>query len=643
MLKLSLTLVFVFLSLNSFANDKDLIPINIFAQLPAVSGPELSADGEHIIAISPIDGEEMVVVSKFGSIEFTPVVKLKKEQNRIEYVSWLTNKRVLVYTSYNELIYNKRWKISRLYAVNIDGSEVKQLVLPELIQHKYSKHIRVISTLPDDQEHILVQAYTNVDNTPAVFKMNINDSSVEKIISATEEIDSWVPDSKGNIYIGVKYDYDKNKDENIVEIYFRENVNSNEWEKIYSYASLKEFYLQPIRYYKDKNALLVFTDYESDKSVLRYFDVATKAFAETVFELTDYDLERAYFEEDEFVGVGYTDDYYQVKYIDEKLSSLQQSLQKTFAKYQSYIYSSSKDKNRLIVSASTTNSPAKFFLVDLAAKKVSFWLSQYAQLEKKNLPSKQKFNYLAKDGQKMVGYLTPGSNGAKSPLVVFPHGGPASRDDMHFDIWVQMLARRGYAVLQMNFRGSDGYGNSFDKAGYKQWGKLMQTDVYDAIEWVKNNKLADTSNKCLVGWSYGGYVALTAGFQQPKEFNCVISGAGLSDLPAMVKTDNFWSDSSVTSDITVGDITKTEDLKQLRENSAIFNVEKFDSPLLLIHGTNDQIVKIAQSEDLYKALKKRKKSVEFLKLEDGTHNLDSPKNREVAFVAIDKFLAKYLK
>jgi hypothetical protein len=290
MLKLSLTLVFVFLSLNSFANDKDLIPINIFAQLPAVSGPELSADGEHIIAISPIDGEEMVVVSKFGSIEFTPVVKLKKEQNRIEYVSWLTNKRVLVYTSYNELIYNKRWKISRLYAVNIDGSEVKQLVLPELIQHKYSKHIRVISTLPDDQEHILVQAYTNVDNTPAVFKMNINDSSVEKIISATEEIDSWVPDSKGNIYIGVKYDYDKNKDENIVEIYFRENVNSNEWEKIYSYASLKEFYLQPIRYYKDKNALLVFTDYESDKSVLRYFDVATNAFAETVFELTDYYL-----------------------------------------------------------------------------------------------------------------------------------------------------------------------------------------------------------------------------------------------------------------------------------------------------------------------------------------------------------------
>jgi len=159
---------------------------------------------------------------------------------------------------------------------------------------------------------------------------------------------------------------------------------------------------------------------------------------------------------------------------------------------------------------------------------------------------------------------------------------------------------------------------------------------------VKTNQLADTANKCLVGWSYGGYVALTAGFQQPEEYKCIISGAGLSDLPAMVKTDNFWSDSKVASNITVGDVTNDAELEDLRSHSAINNVDRFVAPVLLIHGKNDQIVKMAQSEDFYDAMKKRKKKVEFLELKGGTHNLDSPKNREIAFKAIDKFLAKYL-
>jgi dipeptidyl aminopeptidase/acylaminoacyl peptidase len=641
-MKYSYLLALVLFSGTSFAKKAELVPIENFAAMPAVSSPSLSPNGQHIVAISSLDGEEMVVVSEFGSYEITPIVKLKKEQDRIEGVSWLTDRRVIIYTSYNELVYNKRWKRGRVYAIDIDGKNQIVLDLPDMIRHQYAKSINVISTLRDDPDHILAQAYSERDNTPAVYKINIHDSSAEKVVAAAEEITRWVPNSKGQIQIGFKYDHDKSKDEDTVDIFFRADLDSDKWEKIYSYASFKDFYLQPIRYYEDKNAMLVFTNFESDKDVLRYFDLETKSFGDIVFQLEDYDIGRAYFEEDEFVGVGYLDDFYQIKYLDGQQNKLQKTIQATFANYQSYIYSSSKDKNRLIVSASTTNSPTKFFLVDLQAKKANLWFSQYAGLEKVPLPSKQKFSYQARDGLQLTGYFTPGSAGKNSPLVVFPHGGPASRDDMHFDIWLQMLARRGFAVLQMNFRGSDGYGDKLEQAGYKQWGKLMQTDVYDAIEWVKTNQLADTSNKCLVGWSYGGYVALTAGFQQPKEYKCIVSGAGLSDLPAMVQTDNFWSDSKVASNITVGDITNDAELEDLQNHSAINNIDKFVAPVLLIHGKNDQVVKMAQSEDFYDAMKKRKKKVEFLELKGGTHNLDNPKNREIAFKAIDKFLAKYL-
>jgi dipeptidyl aminopeptidase/acylaminoacyl peptidase len=280
--------------------------------------------------------------------------------------------------------------------------------------------------------------------------------------------------------------------------------------------------------------------------------------------------------------------------------------------------------------------------VDLASKKVNFWLSQYAGLEKQALPAKEKYQFQSRDGLTITGYLTPGSKGAKSPLVVFPHGGPFARDDQHFDLWVQMLARRGYAVLQVNFRGSTGFSDSFEVAGYQEYGKAMQDDVYDAITWVKENKRADTNNMCLVGASYGGYVAQVAAFQKPKEFKCFISIAGISDLPDLVKSANFWRGSNLSTLETIGDINDESQLKDLQAHSSVNHLDEFSAPILLIHGEYDQVVKMAQSEDLYKALKKKGKKVEFIELEKGTHNVDNPENREIAFKAIDKFLHKYL-
>jgi dipeptidyl aminopeptidase/acylaminoacyl peptidase len=645
MLKLSTFIITALLYTTVCAKSNDLIPIEAFAALPTVSSPQISPDGQHIIATSPIDGEEMVIVTKFGSVEMTPVVRLKKAQNRIESISWLNNERVLVRTSYNKLVYNRRIKLWRNYAVNLDGSKLVELQLPAMMRDDLSElrsSLQILTFLPEDNDHILVQTTTNVDKTPAVFKFNIYDNSVEKVVSATEEIDQWVATRNGEVNIGFKYENDKSKNENTVDIFFRADANSTNWEKIYSYSGFKDFYMYPVSISEDKSSMIVRTDYEVYKQVLRRFDIKNKVFGDILYEVDGYDISSAKKSDGKLVGVTYTDDFIRVEYFDDVLKQRQQMIQKTFAKYQSYIYDSSEDKNRLIVSVTNTDSPLKFFLVDLSTKKVSFWLSQYAQLEKKPLPGKQKFTYEARDGYELVGYLTPGIKGAKSPLVVLPHGGPRSRDTMHFDIFAQLLARRGYAVLQMNFRGSEGYGNGHEVDGYKQWGKLMQTDVYDAIAWVKNNKWADTSNKCIVGWSYGGYVALTAGFQQPKEFKCIVSVAGLSDLPTMVEGQNFWSGSSISSSETIGDITIESELQDLRNNSALIQVDKFATPVLLLHGENDQTVKLAQSEDLYKALKKSKNKVELIELDSDTHDLDNPKNRIIAFEAIDKFLEKYL-
>ena len=629
----------------SYAKGSKLIPIENFAGLPSVSTPKLSPDGKHIIALSPIDGEQLVVVTDFGSIELTPVVKLKKEQNRVESMRWLNNERILVATSYNKLIYNRRIKLFRMFAVNIDGSKLTQLELPSNLRDEYTalrSALEILSYLPKDDEHILVQSTTNRDKTPAVFKFNIYDNTVDKIVTSTEQIDDWGIDENGSVIFGIRRDFDKSTEEQTVDIFYRKDESSQDWKKIYSYRSFRDFYIAPVILSEDKKSVIVFTDYEMDKTVLRKFDIEKQEFSDIIFEVDGYDVNTAYFADGKISGIGFIDDYYRIDYIDPELKARQKMIEKTFAKYQSYIVSTSKDKNRLIVSASTSDSPYKYFLVDLATKKVNFWLSQYPGLEKKSLPAKEKYQFKSRDGLTINGYLTPGSKGAKSPLVVFPHGGPFARDDQHFDLWVQMLARRGYAVLQINFRGSEGFSNSFESAGYQQYGKAMQNDVYDAITWVNKNKKADTNNMCLVGASYGGYVAQVAAFQKPKEFKCFISIAGISDLAGLVKTANLWQGANLSTKTSIGDITDENQLKDIEAHSSINHVEKFSTPILLIHGEYDQVVKIAQSEDLYKALKKRRKKVKFIELEKGTHNVDNPENRIIAFKAIDKFLTKYL-
>jgi dipeptidyl aminopeptidase/acylaminoacyl peptidase len=645
MSNLTLLILLSIFSLNIFASSKKLIPLENFAALPTIKQPQLSPDGQHILALTNMDGADTVVVAEYDSIDISPVIKLKKDSDRIIWAQWANNDRILIYATYPKVVYTKRTRIGRLFAVNRDGTDLRELQLNKLLRHERSElfsDLQILNILSDDKAHILVQTYTGRDKSPAVFKFNIYDGSTEKVVAAAHEIDSWVSNGAGEVLIGINFEYDSKTTELTTNIYYRPMVDVDEWQKIYSYRSFKDFYIKPIAISDDKKSLYVFTDYEVYKDVVRKFDIEKKEFAEIVYQQEHFDVDSAITRDGRFVGVGYTDDFYRIEYFDEELKALQSMIAKTFSAYNSYITSSSKDKTRLIVTALSTNSPNKFFLVDLKSKQANFWLSQNASLENQTLPSKLPFSFTTKDNFELYGYFTQGTKGKDSPLVVLPHGGPGSRDTMDFDYWTQMLARQGYAVLQVNFRGSTGYGNNYEISGRKQWGKLMQTDVYETIDWVKSMELADTNNMCMVGASYGGYVALTAGFQKPDAFKCIASIAGISDLVAMIELDDFYDGLKVDSKVRIGDIDDSEEKADLIKNSAINHIAAFKSPVLLIHGKNDQIVHYNQSKLMHEALKKNEKKSTLLMLEDGTHNVDNPKNRTEAFTAIDKFLAKYL-
>ena len=229
-----------------------------------------------------------------------------------------------------------------------------------------------------------------------------------------------------------------------------------------------------------------------------------------------------------------------------------------------------------------------------------------------------------------------------APLIVMPHGGPASFDRADFDWKAQFFASRGYAVLQVNFRGSSGFNNDHETAGYREWGQLMQRDVYGAIDWLIEQDVVNPRKMCMVGASYGGYVATVAAFQRPKQFDCIVSMAGVADLREFAAMQSKFDQDKSTISRLIGDPTDADDKAMMDSVSAINNLAKIRAPVLLVHGTHDTRVRVKQSRAFFNAAKRAGVDIEYLELEYGTHYFDEYENRLAVFEALDKFLGKHL-
>jgi dipeptidyl aminopeptidase/acylaminoacyl peptidase len=257
--------------------------------------------------------------------------------------------------------------------------------------------------------------------------------------------------------------------------------------------------------------------------------------------------------------------------------------------------------------------------------------------------------YKARDGLDIPGYLTlPRGKPPKNlPLIVYPHGGPyAVRDTSGFDRDAQFFASRGYAVVQMNFRGSGGYGTKFREAGNRQWGGKMQDDVTDAVKWAVSEGIADGNRVCIFGASYGGYAALMGAATTPELYKCAISYAGVSDLETMFIP-------RIISRLGMRDRTPEElefinrvvgdkrDAAYLRERSPVNNAAKIRCPVFIAHGERDLIVPFSNAQDMRAALEREHKKVEFFSRTDEAHGFIRDVNEIALFTHIDAFLRRY--
>ena len=301
----------------------------------------------------------------------------------------------------------------------------------------------------------------------------------------------------------------------------------------------------------------------------------------------------------------------------------------------------SQNGNRALVKVLGTARPPVYYVVDFETHKADIVGEEYPALASVRLGELRVISYKARDGQEIPAYLTlpPGIPPEHLPLVVLPHGGPQARDFPRFDWWAQFLATRGYAVLQPQFRGSTGFGEAFRKAGYHQWGGLMQDDVSDGVSELVNKGIADPQRVCIVGASYGGYAALAGAAFTPKLYKCAASVNGVSDLPEMAAYVEHRQGSGAL-DYWREHIGAPYD-PGLLQRSPVHAAERITVPILLLHASDDTVVPFAQSASMAHALA-RTHNATLVALPGEDHWLSRSETRTRMLQELEKFLAAHL-
>jgi len=354
----------------------------------------------------------------------------------------------------------------------------------------------------------------------------------------------------------------------------------------------------------------------------------------------------------EIVGAYVSGSKTRMHWLDAAAQHREEVLQRAFPGQEVSMQGWSSDGSRVLARVELASAPPIYYLVDFNTHHADIAGEEYPALAGAKLGELKEISYKARDGTSIPGYLTmpPGKQSGPVPLVVLPHGGPQARDYPVFDWMVQFLATRGYAVLQPQFRGSSGFGEAFEKAGYRQWGGLMQNDVSDGARAMIDQGIADPHRVCIVGMSYGGYAALAGAAFTPSLYACAASVNGVSDLRALMReqvplyggtafrpgryistAESFWKER-------IGSETDSA----LDTKSPINSVAAITIPVLIAYGTGDAVVPTEQSLRMAERLQKAGKAVTVVKLPDEDHWLSQAETRTQLLQTLESFLKQHL-
>ncbi len=621
----------------------------LFAAPPETADVALSPGGRYVAAKTYINGQYMLVVYDIDNIGKVKPVAASPKDMRVNWLRWKSDERLLVSLSFADRRFGIASIETRLFALNPDGSKLKFLVPPrrlgktdESFEMPVQIADRVVDYLPDDPQHILMQFNPENPSLPRIYKVDVYSAQRSVVEGGEPNVVEWTTDQQGRPRLGYALD-----DQKMLEQFIYRAPDAKKWEVLMTSPLGERDGFWPELFDRDNPDIAwVRSNHEGETTGLYRYQFSTRSYIEKLFLHPDVDIGSVITDPSgqRVVGVSYVVADGKVKWFDAKVEAIFEDIRLRTPTKGGYIASASNDYRRVLYFGESPDLPGRYYLYDTPTRELRYFAYQYPGLDKVLLGQMRATSYRARDGLEIPAYVTlPPGVGAKPdkplPAIVMPHGGPGARDYSSFDPLVQLFASRGYAVLQMNFRGSVGYGKEFRSAGEKEWGQAMQDDVTDGTRWLAAEGIADPKRTCIVGWSYGGYAALMGGVKEPDLYACVASIAGVSDLRDLISSKRQYLNGRIGTR-NIGDFWS--DRKSLEANSPVNGAERIRVPVFLAHGTKDRVVQPQQSKDMASALKRAGKDFQYLELEDADHSVESGPERLKLFTALEAFVTRIL-
>ena len=600
-----------------------LIPMRDFFRNPEKAGFSLSPDGVYLAWLQPWDNRMNIHVQKIGSPEIVRVTAAKDRDIRQYFWKGSGHLAYLLDQGGDENFH--------LYSVAVDGTGFKELTPFDKVR------TQIVDDLEDHDTDAIIELNQRNPEVFDAYRVNVATGELTLVAENPGNITSWVTDWDGRIRVATTSDG--------VNTSFLYRATEKDPFKTVLTTTFREA-LQPLFFTFDNQALYAASNLGRDKQAIVRLDPATAKELEVIFEHPDVDVGTLLVSKKRKVitGTAFTTARRSYKFFDSERAQLQADIEKRLPGYDVDVVSRSRDESRCLVRTSGDKSRGAYYFYDLADGRffklvdISPWLDETQMADMKPIAFK------ARDGLALTGYLTlPKGVPAKNlPLVLNPHGGPWARDEWGFDPEVQFLANRGYAVLQLNFRSSTGFGRKFWESGFKQWGRgTMQDDLSDSVQWAIGQGIADPKRVGIYGASYGGYATLAGLAFTPELYAAGVDYVGPSNLFTLLGSlPAYWEPFRQQMYAMVGDPEKDQAL--LTAASPLFSADKIRAPLLVIQGANDPRVKKAEADQIVEALKKRGIDVPYLVKDNEGHGFHNEENRFEAYAAMEQFLAKHL-
>lgn len=627
---------------------------------------KISPDGKYlaVVAADPKTGEirkRLIIITADSSHKVTASFGVTNYQI-IDELWWTLDDRMLISTARTDTGYIENPVFDgSLYAINADGSQQMRLMPQEFAKEKMvggPAHDNEmvyffggIHMYSDDPKHVVVYGGTagldhSYHSVAAAYQLDVYTGKTHLILDSPLQDGDFIADDAGAIRIATGQDPKSGNP----QLLYRTSDESHDWKDFGSlfdgddpaYPTFGSAGLAP-----DGKSLYWYGSKQNGMLGLYSFDIASSKLSE-IYTDPDVDIDDViwsfeWMRPSKIVAVDTMPGFPAVHIVDgdDPKAQILASLYQAFEGQRVALTSSTRDGSQVIVHVTSDKNPGDYYLFNAKTGQAAYLFAAKPEIDPKEMADMRPIEFKSRDGLTIHGYLTlpPGSNGKNLPLIINPHGGPHGiRDEWKWDPEVQFFAAHGYAVLQLNYRGSGGYGMKFQDLGYGHWASTMQDDLADGVHWAEQQGVADPNRVCIYGASYGGYAALENGEKYADLYKCIVGYVGLYDLRTMSDNDfSHYSASKRYFGTAIG-----HDDASLLADSPLSGVDKLKAPVFIAYGGQDHRVLPKNAEEMMTAMDKAGKPYEKYYDPMGTHGFYEPEQRYALYTQMLTFFDKYI-